>query len=308
MSTATKLPSESPKNLLISGIDTDEGVTDSYFVDDDKPRFKLDPAMVASVVTHGIIEPVTVREVDGKLYVVKGRRRVLHAREAEKRGNKKIPVPYILEDGGDTVDAKMADIISNGFRAGHSEMAQARKAKHMLDAGEDAGRVAAALGVSKSTLANRLKLLDLTKATQKAIDDGRLSVMAALELHGLDADKQAEAVAKLESGGSKRGQAQAAAKGRGKLKAAGSEGGITKGYLKKLLECENVEKLDALVVKVFRWVTGELETPNSIPGLAACVNELEAEAADKEAAKRAREKAKAKKDRKKSPTNKPAAA
>lgn len=302
----TKLPTESPKNLLIAGIDTSEGVTESFLVDDDKPRFKTDPAMVASIVTHGVIEPITVRSIEGKLYVVKGRRRVLHAREAEKRGNKKVPVPYILEEGGDTVDAKVADIISNGFRAGHSEMAQARKARHMLDVGEDAGKVAAALGVSKSTLANRLKLLDLSKKVQKAVDEGRVSVMAALELHGLDADKQEEALEKLETDGSKRGQAKAAAASRGKSKAAGSEGGITKGYLKKLLECENVEKLDPLVVKVFRWMTGELTTPNSIPGLAACVNELDAEAADKEAAKRAREKAKAKKERKKAPTNKAA--
>lgn len=301
----TKLPTESPKNLLIAGIDTTEGVTESFLVDDDKPRFKIDPAMVASMVTHGVIEPITVRSIEGKLYVVKGRRRVLHAREAEKRGNKKVPVPYILEEGGDTIDAKMADVISNGFRAGHSEMAQARKARHMLDCGEDAGKVAAALGVSKSTLVNRLKLLDLSKKVQKAVDEGRVSVMAALELHGLDTEKQEEALEKLETDGSKRGQAKNAAKTAGKSKAAGSEGGITKGYLKKILECEAIEKLDPMAIKVLRWVTGELETPNSIPGLAACVNELDADAADREVAKRAREK-KAKKASKKAPTNKAA--
>lgn len=307
MSTITKLPTERPKNLLIAGIDTDEGPTESFLVDDDKPRFKVDPAMVASIITHGVREPVTVRSIDGKLYIVKGRRRVLHAREAEKRnGNKPVEVPYIVQEGGDTVDAKLDDIISNGFRAGHSEMAQARKAKHMLDCGEDAGKVAAALGVSKSTLANRLKLLDLHKKVQKAVDEGRVSVMAALELHGLDAEKQEEALEKLETDGSKRGQAKNAAKTAGKNKAAGSEGGITKGYLKKLLECDATENLDPMAVKMIRWVTGELTTPNSIPGLAACVNELDAEAADREAAKRAREKKAKKKAAKKAPTNKAA--
>lgn len=297
----TQLPTARPGSLLIAGIDTEEGPSDSFLVDEDKPRFKLDPTMTASIITHGVIDPVTVRSIDGKLYIVKGRRRILHAREAEKRAKKNIDVPYILQDGGDTQDAKVEDIISNSFRVGHSVMAQARKAKHLLSVGEDEGRVAAMLGISKSTLVNRLKMLDLAPKVQKMVEEGKVAPMGALELVKLPADEQVDAAEKMVAGsktGSRKETGTKAAK-RATRGASEEPEGFSKGFIKKLLATEKASELDPMVVKVLKVVAGEIAY-SSVAGLAACVNEIEAAAAERAEKAKEREK-KAKKGGKKAP-------
>lgn len=270
-----------PIDLVIVGVDVEPAnEADKNLVEDDKGRLRIDSSMVKNIAHYGVKVPVIIRIVDDMPVVVDGRRRVLHARKANEmraeRGEDSLPVRCILERGGANTDAKLTAITTNTFRADHGPMAQARKCADLINAGVPEDEVALSFGFSKSTLGNRLKLLDLPKSVQRHVESGSLSFMSALELHDLEAE-EAEAAAEelVAEGGSKKGQAKRAKSKKNKDgEEKPSRPSLT--LLKKVLNTEAIAECSEETIRVLRWVTGDLKTPHTIDGLTDAVKEATA--------------------------------
>lgn len=268
-----------PNDLVIVGVDVEPATeADQHLVEDDKGRLKVDMAMAKNIAHRGVTVPVIIRIVDDMPCVIDGRRRVIHARKANEiraeQGLEPLPVRCILERGGANTDAKLTAVSANSFRKNHGPMAQARKAADLINAGVSEDEVAVTFGFSKSTLANRLKLLDLPKSVQRHVESGELSFMSALELHGMEAE-EAEAAAEelVKEGGGKKGQAK-----RAKSKKGGETEKVERpslSLIKKVLSTEAISECSEDTIRVLRWVTGDLKTPHTIEGLTDAVKEAQ---------------------------------
>ncbi|MFT3990392.1 MAG: ParB/RepB/Spo0J family partition protein [Luteolibacter sp.] len=127
--------------------------------------------LVESIRQHGIIQPLIVRPVNGKLELIAGERRW---RASKKLGLATVPV--IEREASDRDVLEMA-LIENLQREDLNPMEEAagyvRLAKEFsLKQEEIAGRV----GKSRASVANAMRLLDLHGDVQILVAQGRLSV------------------------------------------------------------------------------------------------------------------------------------
>jgi len=127
--------------------------------------------LVESIRQHGIIQPLIVRAVNGKLELIAGERRW---RASRKLGLATVPV--IEREASDRDVLEMA-LIENLQREDLNPMEEAagyvRLAKEFsLKQEEIAGRV----GKSRASVANAMRLLDLHRDVQSLVAQGRLSV------------------------------------------------------------------------------------------------------------------------------------
>jgi ParB family transcriptional regulator, chromosome partitioning protein len=127
--------------------------------------------LVESIRQHGIIQPLIVRAVNGKLELIAGERRW---RASRKLGLATVPV--IEREASDRDVLEMA-LIENLQREDLNPMEEAagyvRLAKEFLLKQEEiAGRV----GKSRASVANAMRLLDLHRDVQSLVAQGRLSV------------------------------------------------------------------------------------------------------------------------------------
>jgi len=127
--------------------------------------------LVESIRQHGIIQPLIVRAVNGKLELIAGERRW---RASKKLGLATVPI--IEREASDRDVLEMA-LIENLQREDLNPMEEAagyvRLAKEFsLKQEEIAGRV----GKSRASVANAMRLLDLHHDVQGLVAQGRLSV------------------------------------------------------------------------------------------------------------------------------------
>jgi ParB family chromosome partitioning protein len=188
-----------PSKLVIIGLDTDDGPEHPLW--DERIKLPLDEAMVKSVMKIGVKETIIVRKrPDGGAEVVNGRRRTMHAREANRRleelGEPLLAVPAVLERGDDDHHAEVM-VSLNEIRVNDDVLVKAAKAKRMLDRCGDVERVATAFGVTDRTVHTWVKLDELPKTVKKAVSEGVLSANAAGKLHGMDKVEQDKALAEL---------------------------------------------------------------------------------------------------------------
>jgi ParB-like chromosome segregation protein Spo0J len=249
------------------GLSPEEG---SNLEELDKTRYKVDPAFVKNIAAVGVLKRGRVRIVDGRILVVDGRRRLIHLRAAnELRAVDELEAlefPFDLEKGGDAPDARITMVSANCFNMEVTHIGQARNIKAMKEAGLDAGDIANAHGFSKSTVANRLKLLDLPAPVIRFVERGELTSMAALEYHGRDDVNSVveEAKTVVSAGGGAKGQVN-------RSRATSAQAGTgsdahkppTRKFLEKMQKTEAWSDLDVDVKRVIRWVTGDLKTPPS---------------------------------------------
>src|SRR5210317_1175692 len=107
-----------PYKLTIVGHDTDDGPEHPLY--DERIKLPLEQSMIANFRALGVKNPIRVHKTsDGKLIVVDGRRRVLHAREANRQlareGEPELEVP-VLQEKGSNEDLEMTSISLNEHR------------------------------------------------------------------------------------------------------------------------------------------------------------------------------------------------
>lgn len=144
-------------------VDMDEIETNPY-----QPRTVFNDAsieeMAASIEQHGIIQPIVVREQNGKYEIIAGERRY---RGARKAGLKHVPV--IVREVGDGEMLQLA-LIENIQREDISAVDKARGMKRLMDEfGFNQRQVGELLGMSRPTIANTLRLLDLPDEIVEAL-------------------------------------------------------------------------------------------------------------------------------------------
>jgi ParB family chromosome partitioning protein len=135
-----------------------------------------------SIKQYGVIQPINVRKLSSNMYeLVAGERRL---RAATMAGLKEIPA--IVIDINDNDSAVMA-LIENLQREDLSYMEEAEGYNNLIsDHGFTQEELAAKIGKSQSTIANKIRLLKLPPLVKKILADNSLTerhARALLKLH-----------------------------------------------------------------------------------------------------------------------------
>lgn len=142
--------------------------------------------IVASIPTHGIIEPLVVApQDDGTYLIVAGHRRHAAAIKAELS-----TVPCVVRAMTDE-ERVLAALIENGARNDLRATEEAGGYFRLVEAGWTIKDLAAAVGRSPRHVSTRLSLLQLPAAVRSKVDQGKVSIADATELLRLKNHPQA---------------------------------------------------------------------------------------------------------------------
>ena len=159
----------------------------------DQPRYSFDEEALAtlseSIKQYGLIQPSTVRKLDGGYYqIIAGERRWRAARMA---GLTEVPVRIIEADDKRAMELAL---VENLQREDLNPIEEARGYRTLMEEyGMTQEQAAAAVGKSRPAVANSLRLLGLSEAVSAMVEDGSLSAGHARALLPIkDAKKQLE--------------------------------------------------------------------------------------------------------------------
>ncbi|MBN2163100.1 MAG: ParB/RepB/Spo0J family partition protein [Pontiellaceae bacterium] len=160
-----------------------------------QPRTVFDSSalseLVESVKVHGVLQPLLVREVGSKYELIAGERRL---RAAQAALLKKVPV--IVVEASDEKALEIA-LIENLQREDLNPIEEAEGyalLQKRFNLTQE--KVAAQVGKARATVANALRLLELSEGVRKYVAEGLLSVGHAKVLLALDSEKEKEILAR----------------------------------------------------------------------------------------------------------------
>lgn len=142
-----------------------------------QPRKDIDPATLTelseSIAVHGVLQPILVREKPGKsgrYEIIAGERRW---RASQKAQLHEVPViVYTFDD----VTALQVALIENLQREDLNALEEAQGYRRLMDEfGHTQEKLAAALGKSRSHIANMVRLLNLPEGVLTQIRQGKIS-------------------------------------------------------------------------------------------------------------------------------------
>ncbi len=156
---------------------------------EEQPRESFDgeklEALADSIRSHGVIQPITVRRLEGDHYqIIAGERRWRAARMAGL-----LELPARIVDADDR-EAMVLALVENLQREDLNPIEQARGLRRLLEEyGCTQESAAGLVGCSRSALTNTLRLLALPEPVLAMLEDGRLSAGHGRALLGLGEDK-----------------------------------------------------------------------------------------------------------------------
>lgn len=157
-----------------------------------QPRLSFDEKalneLAESIKQHGIIQPLIVRKLADKYEIIAGERRYKAATLAGLS-----TVPVIVTNLSDAKSAEVA-LVENIQRKNLSSIEEALSYKRKIDKDNlTQEQLAKLLGLSQSTVANRLRLLNLSNEVQDALLKEKISERHARSLLQIsDKNKQTE--------------------------------------------------------------------------------------------------------------------
>lgn len=265
-----------PEDLIIVGVDTKDGPEHPLW--DERIKLPIDDLLVKSLLDNGVLDPVFVEVDGGKAFVVDGRRRVLHARAANKRikdKNATLRVKVIAEKGTEDSKLDMFSVTLNEHRLNDTIMTRAAKASRMFGRGHTADEIASAFGVNVQTANMWLAINGLSAPVRKAIEDGKIAPTAAARLCKLSKEEQADALSGLLAEGGKVTVGRTAAAARNKRKKNGSSDTVAappKRALRRVVDLwettDEGENISEDFIRGVRFALGDLN-PASVAGLTA---------------------------------------
>jgi ParB family chromosome partitioning protein len=155
-----------------------------------QPRKRFDDdelsSLTESIRTHGVLQPLVVRQVNGHFQLVAGERRLRAARSA---GLMSVPVRIVDFNDQQLVEAALVENIQ---RADLNPIEKAQGFKDYLDRFHMTHeQLAARLGLARPTITNLVALLDLHPEVQDMVRNGQLTTGHAKVLKGVSSgDKQ----------------------------------------------------------------------------------------------------------------------
>ncbi len=161
-----------------------------------QPRLAFDEEglkeLSESIKQHGIIQPLVLRRLGNKYEIIAGERRFKAATMAGLR-----QVPAIISDIDDNKSAEIA-LVENIQRRNLTPIEEAKSYKNLLDRGYmTQEQLAEKMGVSQSSIANKLRLLNLAPEVQDALLQEKISERHARSLLVLPKDEQADWLQKI---------------------------------------------------------------------------------------------------------------
>lgn len=162
-----------------------------------QPRKEIDrdrlQELADSISAQGIIQPIVVRPVDGKKYeIIAGERRW---RAAQLAGLHDIPV--VIRDISDQA-AMALGLIENIQREDLNPLEEAEALSRLLNEFKMTHQqVADAVGKSRTTVTNLLRLMDLQTDVKRYLELGKIDMGHARALLGLSGQLQVQAAEKI---------------------------------------------------------------------------------------------------------------
>jgi ParB family chromosome partitioning protein len=159
----------------------------------DQPRRRFVAAELArlaeSIRAHGVIQPVVVREKPGDRYeLVVGERRWRAAGAAGLAA-----IPAVVADVAPRDRLEVA-LIENVQRHDLNPIEIALAFRTLLDSGATQEEVGQRVGLDRSSVANHVRLLELSPELQQDVESGRLTAGHAKALLGLEAGEPRRAL------------------------------------------------------------------------------------------------------------------
>lgn len=155
-----------------------------------QPRKSFDDdelsALCQSIRTHGVLQPLVVRQVGDHYQLIAGERRL---RAAKSAGLPAVPVRVVDFNDQQVVEAALVENIQ---RSDLNPIEKAQGFKDYLDRfGMTHEKLAQRLGLARPTITNLLALLELPQELQDAVRRGQLTMGHAKILKGIpDRDRQ----------------------------------------------------------------------------------------------------------------------
>ena len=165
-----------------------------------QPRRHFSPeeltSLAKSITANGIIQPLTVRQTENGFELISGERRL---RAAKLAGLK--TVPCILIEADKKRSAVLA-LLENIQRSDLNCFEEAAAINKLIESGEiTREKISIKLGMARSTIANKLRLLKLTDEEQQLmIEKGLTERHARALLRVADEDRRKEILAKTING------------------------------------------------------------------------------------------------------------
>ena len=149
-----------------------------------QPRLAFDEKELTelsnSILKYGVIQPIILRKIGSKYEIIAGERRY---KASVMAGLKTIPA--IINNTDDNTSAEIA-LLENLQRKNLTVIEEAQSFKKLLDRGFTQEEIASKLGVSQSSIANKLRLLNLPKKVQDALLFSKISERHARSLLSLN--------------------------------------------------------------------------------------------------------------------------
>jgi ParB family transcriptional regulator, chromosome partitioning protein len=155
-----------------------------------QPRKQFDPdeldSLAASIRTHGVLQPLVVRDTGDGYQLIAGERRL---RAATAAGLTEVPVHVVTFDEQQVFEAALVENIQ---RSDLNPIEKAQGFKQYLDRfGLTQDQLGSRLGLDRTTISNLIGLLTLPEEVQSAVRNGQLTLGHAKVLKGIpDPERQ----------------------------------------------------------------------------------------------------------------------
>ncbi|MEZ4332179.1 MAG: ParB/RepB/Spo0J family partition protein [Myxococcota bacterium] len=140
----------------------------------EQPRREFDPAalqqLADSIRQHGVLQPVVVRQAGGRYELVMGERRF---RASQLAGRRTVPAVILDVDPADRLELA---IVENVQRQDLNPIELALAYQALARAGHTQDEIGRKVSMDRSSIANHIRLLDLSREIQTDVESGRLSM------------------------------------------------------------------------------------------------------------------------------------
>ena len=155
-----------------------------------QPRLAFDESelneLSNSIKKYGVLQPVILRKIGDKYEIIAGERRY---KATVLAGLKTIPA--IINNTDDNTSAEIA-LLENLQRKNLTVIEEAQSFKKLLERGFTQDEIANKLGISQSSIANKVRLLNLPKKVQDALLYSKISERHARSLLSLSNQEEQE--------------------------------------------------------------------------------------------------------------------
>jgi ParB family chromosome partitioning protein len=154
----------------------------------EQPRREFDPvaleSLARSIGQHGVLQPVVVRRAGERYELIMGERRF---RASQLAGRPTIPAVVADVEPGERLELA---IVENVQREDLNPIELALAYQALAEAGHTQDEIGRKVSKDRSSIANHLRLLDLSRGIQADVENGRLSMghaKALLQVTDLEA-------------------------------------------------------------------------------------------------------------------------